>query len=147
MNKMIVENKRLEKICSFYVSDFHLEMILLPYINEKLEKQEKIEIITEKDLTETIKILVSKMNLNEENKQKILNMNWSKKEKKIDDNTNAIIIGSKEYIQKQNIQIEGNSYSNLSVVNCFDFEEVKDDISSIINSHDKSLNTLGFNNI
>ena len=147
MNKMIVENKRLEKICSFYVSDFHLEMILLPYINEKLEKQEKIEIITERDLTETIKILVSKMNLNEENKQKILNMNWSKKEKKIEDNTNAIIIGSKEYIQKQNIQIEENSYSNLSVVNCFDFEEVKDDISSIINSHDKSLNTLGFNNI
>lgn len=144
---MIVENKRLEKICSFYVSDFHLEMILLPYINEKLEKQEKIEIITEKDLTETIKILVSKINLNEENKQKILNMNWSKKEKKIEDNTNAIIIGSKEYIQKQNIQIEENSYSNLSVVNCFDFEEVKDDISSIINSHDKSLNTLGFNNI
>lgn len=144
---MIVENKRLEKICSFYVSDFHLEMILLPYINEKLEKQEKIEIITERDLTETIKILVSKMNLNEENKQKILNMNWSKKEKKIEDNTNAIIIGSKEYIQKQNIQIEENSYSNLSVVNCFDFEEVKDDISSIINSHDKSLNTLGFNNI
>lgn len=147
MNKMIVENKRLEKICSFYVSDFHLEMILLPYINEKLEKQEKIEIITEKDLTETIKILVSKINLNEENKQKILNMNWSREEKKIEDNTNAIIIGSKEYIQKQNIQIKGNSYSNLSVVNCFDFEEVKDDISSIINSHDKSLNTLGFNNI
>ena len=25
------------KLCSFYASDFHLEMIILPYINKKLE--------------------------------------------------------------------------------------------------------------
>lgn len=144
---MIVENKRLEKICSFYVSDFHLEMILLPYINDKIKNQEKVEIITEKDLSETIRILVSRMNLKEEDKQQILNMNWKINEKKIEDNSNAIIIGSKEYIQKQNVQIENNFYKNLSIINCFDFEEVKNDISDIINNHDKSLNTIGFNNI
>ena len=36
---MIVKNKRLEKLCCFYVSEFHLEMILVPYINNVIEKQ------------------------------------------------------------------------------------------------------------
>ena len=38
MNKMVVENNKIEKLCCFYVSDFHLEMILLPYINKKIEE-------------------------------------------------------------------------------------------------------------
>ena len=40
MNKMVVENK-IEKLCCFYVSDFHLEMILLPYINKTIEENKK----------------------------------------------------------------------------------------------------------
>ena len=48
---MIVENKRLEKLCCFYVSEFHLEMILLPYINKSLDdnyklSEEKIKILS-----------------------------------------------------------------------------------------------------
>ena len=78
MNKLIVENKKIEKICSFYVSDYHLEMVLIPYINEKLSKNEEIEIISEKDLRETVNALVSKMNINECNKKKILELNWDK---------------------------------------------------------------------
>ena len=73
---MLVENK-IEKLCCFYVSDFHLEMILLPYINKKLD--ENIIIKTEKDLRDTVETLVSKMNLNEENKDKILKLEWNKK--------------------------------------------------------------------
>ena len=53
---MIVQDKMNEKICSFYVSDFHLEMILIPYINKKIEENQKIIIKTEKNLEETIKI-------------------------------------------------------------------------------------------
>ena len=74
MNKMVVEN-RIEKLCCFYVSDFHLEMILLPYINKKIE--ENIIIKTERNLEETVNILVSKMNLNEKNKEKILSLGWN----------------------------------------------------------------------
>ena len=74
MNKLIVENKKIEKICSFYVSDYHLEMVLIPYINEKLSKNEEIEIISEKNLKETVNTLISKMNINKENKKKILEL-------------------------------------------------------------------------
>ena len=51
---MIVKNKRLEKLCCFYVSEFHLEMILVPYINNVIEKNKKISILTEINLEETI---------------------------------------------------------------------------------------------
>ena len=77
---MVVENKKSEKLCSFYVSDFHLEMILVPYINKKIEENERVIIATEKDLEETVKVLISKLNLKEENKEKILKLKWNKSE-------------------------------------------------------------------
>ena len=35
-----------EKICTFFVSDYHFEMISLPYIDKKLEENEEIIILT-----------------------------------------------------------------------------------------------------
>ena len=134
MNKLIVENKKIEKICSFYVSDYHLEMVLIPYINEKLSKNEEIEIISEKNLKETVNTLISKMNINEENKKKILELKWDKNEK-IELKDNMIVIGTKKYLEEINIK----------VVNGFNFEEVKGEMGNIIKEYDKSLNTLGFN--
>ena len=29
-----------EKVCTFFVSDYHFEMVSLPYINKKLEENE-----------------------------------------------------------------------------------------------------------
>ena len=80
MSRMLVEDKRTEKFCSFFVSEFHLEMILMPYINKKIEEKEKIVILTEKNLEKTVKELISKVNLKEENKQKILNLGWRSEE-------------------------------------------------------------------
>lgn len=144
MNKLIVENKKIEKICSFYVSDYHLEMVLIPYINEKLSKNEEIEIISEKDLRETVNALVSKMNINECNKKKILELNWDKS-KETELKENIIVVGTKSYLEKINNQIEEGKEKNIKVVNCFNFEEVKGDMGNIIKKYDKSLNTLGFN--
>ena len=143
MNKLIVENKKIEKICSFYVSDYHLEMVLIPYINEKLSKNEEIEIISEKNLKETVNTLISKMNINEENKKKILELKWDKNEK-IELKDNMIVIGTKEYLEEINNDIEEKT-NNIKVVNCFNFEEVKGEMGNIIKEYDKSLNTLGFN--
>ena len=143
MNKLIVENKKIEKICSFYVSDYHLEMVLIPYINEKLSKNEEIEIISEKNLKETVNTLISKMNINEENKKKILELKWDKNEK-IELKDNMIVIGTKKYLEEINNDIEEKT-NNIKVVNCFNFEEVKGEMGNIIKKYDKSLNTLGFN--
>lgn len=137
---MVAQNKRIEKLCSFYVSDFHLEMILLPYINEKINNKENITILTEKNLEETLKILLSKMNLKKENEQKILELGWNGEEK-IKENSNIIIIGSEEYIERKNRQIE----DAVSILDCYDFEEIKDNINDITKRYEKSLNTIGKN--
>lgn len=137
---MVVQNERKEKTCCFYVSEFHLEMILVPYINEKIN--EDITILTEKKLRETLEILISKMNLNEENKEKILKLGWDGEEK-IKENSNIIIVGSKEFIKNKNEELENKNV--LSVLDCYDFEKEKDDMENIVKQYKNSLNTLGKN--
>jgi len=138
---MVVQDKRQEKTCCFYVSDFHLEMILVPYINEKID--ENITIITEKKLKDTIQILISKMNLNEEYKEKILNLGWDGEEE-IKEDSNIIIIGSKDYIENKNNEIKNKNI--LSVLDCYNFEEEKDNMENIIKEYKNILNTLGKSN-
>ena len=53
----------MKKICAFYASDYHFEMISLPYIEESLEKRKEIIILTENDLQSTIKTLISNINI------------------------------------------------------------------------------------
>ena len=137
---MVVQNERKEKTCCFYVSEFHLEMILVPYINERID--ENITILTEKKLKETLEILISKINLKEENREKILKLGWNGDEK-IKENSNIIIIGSKEFIKNKKEELENKNI--LSVLDCYNFEEEKDDIENILKQYTNSLNTLGKN--
>ena len=138
---MVVQDNGIEKNCCFYVSDFHLEMILVPYINKKIEKD--ISILTEKNLMETMETLLEKMNLNDENKQKILNLGWEGKEN-IEKNSNIIIIGSKEYIEQKNEKIK--DLNAESVLDCYSFEETQNDMQDIAKNYKNTLNTLGNNN-
>lgn len=143
---MVVENNKIEKICCFYVSDFHLEMILVPYINAHIN--ENIVIITENDFNETVGILVSKMNLKRENKEKILNLGWNgKKENNIEDKSIIIIIGNKKYIENKNDEIRERNNEDITIIDCYNFEDIKQNMDNIINDYSKNLNTTGFGNI
>ena len=143
---MVVENNKIEKVCCFYVSDFHLEMILVPYINAHIN--ENIVIITENDFNETVGILVSKMNLKKENKEKILNLGWNgKKENNIEDKSIIIIIGNKKYIENKNDEIRERNNEDITIIDCYNFEDIKQNMDNIINDYSKNLNTTGFGNI
>jgi len=83
------------------------------------------------------------MNLKEENKEKILNLEWDGNEE-IKENSNIIIIGSREYIKNKNEELKNKNA--LSVLDCYDFEEVKENINSIVEEYENRLNTLGKNN-
>ena len=108
---MGVQENNLIKLCSFYVSDWHLVTMLLPYINQKINEQAKIATFLEKDIEENVITLVEKLNL--KNKEKILNLNWKNREEiknifnNIEENKEIIIIinGNKNYIERQNIKI------------------------------------------
>ena len=152
MNK---NQKTKEKICTFYASDYHFEMISLPYIDKNIEENKEVIVLTENDLEETMKILISKMNLQEEKKDKILNLNWKNddlnKFKRINNNINeqkAMVIfikGKENYIRNVNKNIEKwiEKSNNIKVIDCYDMEEVSEKIDNIMGEYKKILNTKG----
>lgn len=74
---MNISQKTKEKICAFYASDYHFEMITLPYINKNIDENNKIIIFTENNLENTINTLLSKINLKKEKKEEIFNIDWN----------------------------------------------------------------------
>lgn len=63
--------KKQERICSFYVSDYHFEMITLPYIENEIKQNHNVVILTENDLNETIKKVLKNVSLSKKDKEKI----------------------------------------------------------------------------
>ena len=125
------ENKR-EKLCSFYASDYHFEMISIPFIQKE------------------IKTVLNRTNLNENDKNKIIQIGWNKntqekienlKEEKSQEQT-IFIKGSKNYINLMENQIK-NINSNTKTVHCYQVQEVADEMSEIVKEYDGILNTIG----
>ena len=160
---MKILTNNIEKLCSFYVSDWHLVTMLLPYINKQINEKANIITILENDIEENIRILTKKLNLR--NEEKILSLNWrrtngikyselQKKLKKLEerDVLNVIFInGKKEYIDITNKNVEKflennkDKYKeiNIKIINCFEVGEFNTNIQEILDMHDKVLNTSG----
>lgn len=153
------ERNQLEKICGFYVSNWHLATMLLPYINSKIDNGANVITILENNIVENIKTLVEKLNL--KNEDEILNIRWqnvsSKKytdieailNNEISSNFENIILinGSKDYIEKNNLNIKKwtnkNSTKFIKIVNLFEVTDFNNNILGILDSHDRVLNTSG----
>lgn len=144
-----------EKICAFYASDYHFEMISLPYINKRIENKDEIVILTENNLEETIKTLLEKTNLKEDKKKKILKLNWKnndlEKFKTIKANINQekdiviFIKGKENYIHNVNQNIEKwiPKDNNIKIIDCYDIEEVGENLDEVMQQYHKVLRTTG----
>lgn len=145
---MITKEYKTERTCLFYASEYHLEMILLPYIRNKMNKK-KIIIFTETNLEKTLDILLTRINLKEEEKEKIKNINWKNEDKvKFEELENtkeacAIIKGSLKYIEQINKKIK--NCRNIEVIDCFYIEEKDIDIVDIKGKYRNVLNTQKIN--
>jgi len=153
------ENKKIERLCSFYVSNWHLTTMLLPYINRKIDENVKIITILENNIEENIKTLVQKLDL--KNKNKILNIYWDttntikysnieiklKKEIKEKEGNIILINGCKNYIEQNNENIEKwlkkSNISTLKIINFYEVEDFNNNIMEILDKHDKVFNTSG----
>ena len=145
---MVLEEKKIKNICNFYVSEYHLEIMLLPYISKKIENEEKIIIITEKDLRDSLKVVIDRTNIEEHRKKEIINLGWNnQKLENIIDNTNIILVGSSKFINNKTLKLKEKEIKNLTIIACYDYNEVKDNIQKIVTGYDEILNTLGINNI
>lgn len=154
MNK---NQKTKEKTCAFYASDYHFEMISLPYINKKLDESKEIIVLTENNLKETIKTLVSKINLNEDKKVDILKIDWENNDlnkfKKINEDIKSkkdmviFVKGKENYIKNINENIEKwtEKSKNVEIIDCYDMEEISQDMDNIIDQYKFTLKTTGKN--
>ena len=145
---MFTKEKNVEKICSFYASDYHLEMIMIPYINKKIEEKANVAIITERSLTNTVKDVISKINLQEKRKKEILNINWeNNKVEAINKMKNSkelsvFIVGSLDYLKSINEKISNIKFEGkIKLINCYSIDDAKERMTDIISCHTKVLNT------
>ena len=111
---MVYTNDNIKKICNFYVSDWHLAVMLLPYINKEINKGTKITTVFQNNMKNNIETLVRKLNL--KNEKEILQIDWNTKnnsilERYIKENLSSgeenlfIINGDKEYVEKSNEKV------------------------------------------
>ena len=144
---MITKEQSITKKCCFYASDFHLEMILLPYIKQRLDKYNFV-ILTQDSLQDSVKILLDRTNLVKEEKERILNINWMDEyiekilyiNNYIDNSKklNVIINGNKNFIDKIKEKITLNK--NIELIDCFKYENVKENAREIALGYDDVLN-------
>lgn len=142
-------------MCSFYASDWHLTTMMLPYVAKLAEKDIQIETILEHGIEKNIKELISKLNMKKDLKQKILNINWNTIEdqkiqdlnKEVDKKKVILINGTKERIKQINnlLEKELNAQQKevTTIVNCFEADNIKNDIQEILDTHENIINTSG----
>ena len=144
-------NENVKKVCSFYASEWHLVTMLLPNLDQKINKGVKVTTILEKDLTKEMETLLTKLHL--EDKKEIINIGWQKSnlediKQAVQNNDCIIISGTKEFIEKAREEIENNLLENkiIEIIDCYDIEDCKYGIKDILDKHDKILNTSGEKN-
>ncbi len=147
---MITKELEDNKMCLFCASDYHLEMILLPYIKERINNS-KFIILTESNLEETLDILLGKLNINETDKKKIKDLNWSSKDKKYmeiikkylknNENINIIVNGEYDFIKAINNELKDNVSDNINIINCFHVSDTNVNIETLSKEYKYILNT------
>lgn len=147
--------KTKEKTCVFFASDYHFEMVTLPFIEENLRNNKKIIVLTENDLEDTIKNLISKVNLKKEKKEKIFEIDWKnndlkkfKEIKKEVENKEDLIIfikGKENYIKNvnENIAKWTNKIDTVKIIDCYDVEEIREHFADVVNNYENVLSTTG----
>ncbi len=150
---MVKENKK-EKLCLFFASDYHFEMISLPYINEELKGNKNVIVVTENDLDETVSKVLSNINLNNDEKEKISKLDWKnndankfKQIKSANEEKKETIIfvkGKENYINNINKNLDNwINVDNMKIIDCYDINEVYNDVSDIAKRYKKILSTSG----
>ena len=157
------------KICSFYVSDWHLTAMLLPYIEEAADRSEHLNTILEKNILYNMKEILTRIKISERKREEIIKIGWEsnnfikyndikKYMEKITKEENKITIiveGSKDRIEYINKNIEKwmkksekkLKKKDIRIINCYEVTEFNQDLNEILDKHDKILNTAGLHEI
>lgn len=134
-----------KKICSFYISEFHLLTILLPYINEKITENEDVKVILQKDITNNVKTYLKNIKNLKFNNEKIINLGWENVKpeniNKSELKKNIVVIGDNDYINNVNNSIS-NFVEMANIIDCYKIDNVNR-FDNILENYNCVLNTKG----
>ena len=141
-------NKYIEKTYCLYASDWHLTIMLLPFISRKLQEKDRIFMKFENSIEDKMKLLTNKLGF--KNEDEINEISWGMEindEEESDDERIYIVAGTKEYMDEMNSMIN-NYYREKSIkikiINCFDIMKgEKDEELPNIEVYDSFLTTNG----
>lgn len=143
---MSFQTKDTSKICGFYIGNYHLATMLIPYISKKIEKGEKVIAVLDKGIENEVKTLVGKINISEKLKKEILSINWKetkdlnmldiKENEKID----IIVTGNENKIEYVNNKLE--KIQNKTLINLYNLEE-NNNMVEIVAQYSYIINTSG----
>ncbi len=151
----------IKKLCGFCINEWHLTTMVLPYISKAIDDNYKVITILENNIEENIKTLIKRLNL--KNERDILKINWKQETAQrytmISSKLNIItksnekyiilINGRKRFIDVANKQIEKWLQKNIKIkneikiINCYEITDFNYNITEILDSHDKMINTSG----
>lgn len=152
---MLKKDKTKEKNCLFFASDYHFEMISLPYINKSIKNNKEVIVISENNLENTINKLLLQVNLEDDEKDKILKIDWrnndfdkfkeikeADKEKR---NTIVFIKGKENYIKNVNKNLENwiKDDNKIEIIDCYDINEIEENVEEIAKKYNNILVTAG----
>ena len=100
-------SRKTTKLCSFYVSDWHLVTMLLPYLNEEINKENKIVTLLETNINMNISIFYEKCDTSKVIKELTYNIgNVGAELKQFNDNRQDIDIAAFTYNDAKYIRKE-----------------------------------------
>ncbi len=132
-----------KSFCSFYVSEYHLLTILMPYINEQISNFKNVDVILENDMIDYVRKYLKRNEMF--NISKIIKLNWKKSKKdevEIKENIDIVVVCGKEsFIEKVSEKIKEKE-NVKEVINCFNIESLSN-LEDVVKEHDFVLRTSG----
>ena len=151
---------KIKKVCGFNISSIHFSMMILPYIKKELETEKNVITILEGNLEKNINQILSKITITDEEKEKILNIDWKETDikesdikknirEKIEENDDLdiIVYGSEQYINGAgeiiSKVIDENLKKNkkMKIIDCYSIKDFNENMKEILDNHDIMFNT------
>lgn len=149
---MTKDNK--EKLCLFFASDYHFEMISLPFISKELKDDKNVVVMTENSLNDTVDEVLNNITLNENDRDKLKTIDWGTDDfsklncvKSANEKGKKSIVfvkGRENYISDVNNSMHDLINSgDVKVIDCYDINEVHNEVGDIVKNYGHVLSTSG----
>ena len=143
-----------DMICSFCVNDYHLAVMLVPYIYEAINGGKKVITFFDRSLEDIFKKVTLTNKKFWENQEVLKSIDLSKtrfdkladKFENVQNNDVVIVAGKDDFIERIN-RLLINFHTNFTLINCFNISDVAKNENFKISNYSKILNTKGLEKI